>query len=592
MNKIGKGICRCGLILLLCGFGFSNRVFAVLPGGSEQRIDDAGNSEGLMTSNNMYVASNNSVQQLFYVLGGIIHRPIIVSAEATKKRISGNFDLTHPRQLISTLAESTALLWYDDGSSIYVYDVNEMQSRVVKLAYAPFDRLVAYLRSTGLYDTRFPPRSHGGAGSFYLSGPPVYVDLVAAAAKYIDSTYSRPGSGGSAIRVIRLKNTFVNDRTFTLRDAPVTIPGVASVLNQLLNNASSQSGQGVGINGASISVDNDTRLALEEASARQPPGFAPLPAFTGVPRTRNDESANPMADNKVNIVAYTDTNSLLVQGSERQVTFVEDLVSAIDIAKQQIQLSLWIIDISKADIEQLGIRWEGAATFGDVGVRFNTSALNPQNSLHFLASVSALSQQGNAQVVSRPEILTQENVPALFDHNSSFYAKLIGERNASLEKITYGTMISVIPRLGQHSKEIEMILNIQDGGLPLGADGSTVSVDALPMVNNTQISTAARVPVGYSLLVGGYSREQKERNELGVPLLKDIPLLGKLFDYSYTSNRNMVRLFLIQPRLLANGETWHGRLDDNPVLGQSLASEEAATLQSTVSMLQHYMKKH
>lgn len=181
---------------------------------------------------------------------------------------------------------------------------------------------------------------------------------------------------------------------------------------------------------------------------------------------------------------------------------MEDLVSAIDIPKQQIQLSLWIIDISKDDINELGIRWQGAGKIGNSGVTFNTSSLNRERGIHFLADVSMLAQKGNAQVVSRPELLTQENIPALFDNNSSFYARLVGERNASLEKITYGTSISVLPRLAQRQQEIEMILNIQDGGLPLNADGKNEKVDNLPMVNNTQISTEARVPVGYSLLVG------------------------------------------------------------------------------------------
>jgi type III secretion protein C len=67
------------------------------------------------------------------------------------------------------------------------------------------------------------------------------------------------------------------------------------------------------------------------------------------------------------LCGYSDTNSLLIQGSERQVSFVEDLVNAIDIPKQQIQLSLWIIDISKDDINELGIRWQGAAKLGNTG---------------------------------------------------------------------------------------------------------------------------------------------------------------------------------------------------------------------------------
>ncbi|MBN3264702.1 type III secretion system outer membrane ring subunit SctC [Pectobacterium brasiliense] len=580
----------CGFFIAMVGILFCPEISSKL---IEQGNSQAHPTDSFSTNRedeNTYVANNNSVQQLFYVLGGAIHKPIIVSTEAAKKRVSGNFDLSRPRELLGTLASRTGLIWYDDGSSIYVYDASEIQSSVVRLAYAPFDRLVAYLKSSGLYDERFPLRSNGQAGSFYISGPPVYVELITAAAKYIDATYAKPGTGESVIRVIKLKNAFVNDRTYTQRDAPVTVPGIATVLNQLLNNSYGNGGSLA--TPARITVDTDTQHALDAASASQRGNFPPLPPFGGGGSAVSRRSVGePTNENSISIVAYSATNSLLVQGSERQVSFVEDLVSAIDIPKQQIQLSLWIIDVSKDDINELGVRWQAAAKISNGGVTFNTSSLTPENSFNFLADVSALAKKGNAQVVSRPEILTQENVPALFDNNSSFYAKLVGERTSSLEKITYGTMISVLPRLSPRQREIEMTLNIQDGGVPIDINGNTENVDSIPMVNNTQISTEARVPVGYSLLVGGYSRDQDEYHSLGIPVLRDIPFLGGLFDYSYVSHKKMVRLFLIQPRLMVDGEVWQGRDgDDNSVLGRTLAGSEV-TLKSTVSMLRENMNK-
>lgn len=587
MTKLGTTQKYKRAMIFLLGVFFCNSISAEL--FNKNKEETIRNYAPSMNDDSIYVASNNSVQQLFYVLGGALNKSIIVSTEAAKKRVSGNFDLSKPKELLATLAAQTGLIWYDDGSSIYVYDSSEIQSSIVRLAYAPYDRLVAFLQSSGLYDPRFPLRSNGRAGSFYTSGPPVYVELVTAAAKYIDATYAKPGTGETTIRVIKLKNTFVNDRTYNQRDTPVTIPGVATVLNQLLNRSHDGSGRAHSTERAHISIDNDTKNTLEAMSANQNGSYPPLPAFNSIPARNQTNNTGNMASDSVNIVAYSDTNSLLVQGSARQVSFVEDLVNAIDIPKQQIQLSLWIIDISKDDVNELGVRWQGAAKVSNTGITFNTSSLTPENSVHFLADVTALVKKGNAQVVSRPEILTQENIPALFDNNSSFYAKLIGERNSSLEKVTYGTMISVLPRFAQRQQEIEMILNIQDGGLPLGSDGVSEYIDSLPVVQNTQISTEARVPVGYSLLVGGYSRDQDEYHNLGIPLLKDIPFLGRLFDYSYISNKKMVRLFLIQPKLMVHGETWQGYENANPVLGRTWGGDDV-TLKSTVSMLRDTMK--
>ncbi|QUG74582.1 EscC/YscC/HrcC family type III secretion system outer membrane ring protein [Erwinia sp. E602] len=581
---------RCCLIILLAGALNSTWASAGLLEKKESGSSQYNESGVGADSDNTYVASNNSIRQLFYVIGGALGKPVIVSNEAAKKRVSGNFDLNRSKEALSKLASRTGLIWYDDGSSVYIYDSSEIQSKVVRLMYAPFDRLVAYLQSSGLYDSRFPLRSNGTSGSFYVSGPPVYVELIGAAAKHIDTTYSRTGTGESTIRVIKLRNTFVTDRTFTQRDAPVTIPGVAAVLNKLLNNSSSSAGS-AGIAGAQITVDRETQSALQAAEAGEEGRFPALPALSSSASHQSFGDRDNVQADTVTIVAYSDTNSLLIKGSARQVSFVEDLVRAIDVAKKQIQLSLWIIDISKDAVDKLGVQWQGAATIGGNGVTLNQSTLAPASSAHFLADVTALAQKGNAQIVSRPEILTQENVPALFDNNHSFYAKLQGERNSSLEKVTYGTMISVLPRLTQYQQEVEMILNIQDGGTQIGANGETNSVDNLPVVSNTQISTEARVPAGYGLLVGGYGRDEDTQNNIGIPLLRDIPLLGKLFDYSYVSRKKMVRMFLIQPRLLINGQPWQGLDDENPVLGREPNGNEVR-LKSTVSMLRETMNSN
>lgn len=568
---------------------FSNHVSADLVKNGIMQKDFSDKNDTTIGADNIYIASDNSIQQLFYVIAGEIHKPIIVSSEATKKRVTGNFDLNEPRNLLSSLAERTGLIWYDDGSSIYVYDTSEIKSSVIRLAFAPFGRLLAFMKSSELYDVRYPLRSDGKSGSFYVSGPPVYVELITAAAKYIDSAYSMPSAGEAAVRVIKLKNTFVNDRNYTQRDTPIMIPGVSTVLNKLLNHASNTSGMSPTSGEATFTVDDEIRNVRETAASRQKEKYSFFPDFVNTVTAANNDHPAPAGDS-LNIVAYSDTNSLLVKGTERQISFVEDLVRAIDITKRQIQLSLWVIDISKEDVNELGVLWGVEGKINNTGVNFNTSSLTPESSLHFLANVHALVKMGTAQIISRPEILTQENVPALFDNNSSFYAKLIGERSASLQKITYGTMISVLPRLSEHHTEIEMILNIHDGSSPMDTKSGSSEVDSLPVINNTQISTEARVPLGYSLLVGGYTRNQEEYHNSGIPLLRDIPYLGKLFEYNYTKHTQKVRLFLIHPQILENGETWRGRGSENPVIGFTKKNKEI-TLKSTVSMLREVMNK-
>lgn len=538
-------------------------------------------------SDDTFVAQGSSTIQLFNAISTKIGRPVIVSELAGTKRVSGNFDLKDPQQQIEHICNQIGLISYDDGTSVYVYDVSEMENKMVILHHASFLELIDFLHSTGLYNKRYAPRSNGNSGTFYISGPPTYIEIVVAAAKYIDQNHQGTDMGGYEVRVIHLRNTFVTDRTYKKRDKDVNVPGVANVLNQLLNE---EHIGGAEVPGATISIDSDIQKAVEEENSYdQKNGLPTLPSLSSIKKINTKGPLNKSGP--VKIIAYQDNNSLLIKGSSQQVNYVEKLVNTIDVPKQQIDFSLWIVDVSKDDVDQLGIKWQGVAQSGNLALNYNSSTLTSTDQSNFLANVSGLVNHGNAQVVAHPELLTQENIPALFDNSSSFYARLVGERTASLQKITYGTQISVLPRLARGGSEIEMMLDIEDGGAATsGSDDGRSEVDSLPVVNSTQISTQARVPRGSSLLVGGYTREQNEHSDIGIPLLKDIPYLGRLFDYHYTRHKDYVRLFLLQPKVLNEGEVWSDTAyhSGDTVLGKQ-GNGQNVTVQSTVNMLRGYM---
>ena len=247
------------------------------------------------------------------------------------------------------------------------------------------------------------------------------------------------------------------------------------------------------------------------------------------------------------MVAYPETNSLIVRGTLSGIQKVKQLVAELDLPRKQVELSLWIIDVQKKQLDGLGVKWSGQVGIsGRLGVGFNgsTSTLDGER---FLASVTALSERGHASVVSRPVLLTQENVLAHFDSNSTFYARLQAERAASLEAVTYGTMISVLPRVSA-DEEVEMQLKIEDG------TDSGSEVEGLPVINRTTIDTVARVPHQLSLLVGGYTRHEQARNRAAIPGLGRIPWLGHAFRHRSNRQQELVRVFLIQPRVRTPAE--------------------------------------
>ncbi len=164
---------------------------------------------------------------------------------------------------------------------------------------------------------------------------------------------------------------------------------------------------------------------------------------------------------------------------------------------------------------------------------FNRSTLS--NSQQFLLQIDALNKKGNGHIVSRPVLLTQENIPALFDNNTSFYAKLQGERIATLEQVTYGTMVSVMPRISA-GNNVEMEVSIEDGAENRDSMGKTSSVEGLPAVNRTSIillRVLQKTVVCLSVVIH-VSNMLKMRAKF---LLGDLPYVGGLFSHSSTNQQ-------------------------------------------------------
>jgi type II secretory pathway component GspD/PulD (secretin) len=510
-----------------------------------------------------YVARKDGLRTFFNALSARLKKPVIVSQKASRKQISGDFDLAKPQALLENIATQLGLIWYHDGQTVYVYDSSEMRNAMIAMPSGSLTTLNDFLRKSGLYDRRYPLRSGNGgsSGIFYVSGPPMYVELVENATRFLAKQSDGGALGRLRIEVVRLENTFVTDRNMTVRDAEVTVPGMATVIEQLLRDEQMDVDVRVENQYASQNQTIQTNHANQttpQATPARRPGIADMPPFpvdggvqaqavipypppvtTALPPL----GAVPANTDKIRVIAYRDTNSLLIRGTQAQVDFIKNLISRLDIAKRHIELSLWIIDLKKGDLDQLGVNWSGGVALGKtVGATFN-NAISTLDGASFVAAIHAMEKTEKSRIVSRPVVLTQENVPALFDNNQTVYTKLLAERMVQMEKVTFGTMISVLPRFAQDG-EIEMSLTIEDGS-QLSAEGNAASDIN---VSRTHISTVARVPKGMSLLIGGYTRDVSTDTVDKIPFLGDLPGIGGLFRSRKVREDSLVRVFLIQPK--------------------------------------------
>ncbi len=513
-----------------------------------------------------YVADSESLRDVLINFGANYDAAVNVS-DKVNDQISGRFESQRPQAFLEQLAALYNLVWYYDGTILYVTKSSEMESRLFRLETIAASELRKALKLAGIWDERFNWRE-GDSGFVFVSGPPRYINLIDQTLSALEqqAALKSERTGGLAVEIFPLKYAVAQDREIQYRGEKVSAPGLASVLSRVLSGAN---------------------LILEPASTE------------AESKDGQGASVAPVAA-RVVVEADVSLNAIIVRDTPERMPMYRRLIKALDKPSARIEVGLSIVDINADDVSQLGVDWQLGFNLGedksiDVVTTLDSSLARPatataattgvsslvdQKGLDYLkAKVTLLESEGSAQVVSRPTLLTQENTQAVIDHNETYYVKVSSERSADLKAITYGTMLRMTPRVVQlgDQPEISLSLHIEDGNQKPNSTG----VDGIPTISRTIVDTIARVGHGQSLLIGGIYRDELSETLRKVPLLGDIPLLGALFRSKADTLRRSVRLFIIEPRLIDDGIGRYVTLGHNIDMRQGLMSIDELSNQSS-----------
>ncbi len=271
-------------------------------------------------------------------------------------------------------------------------------------------------------------------------------------------------------------------------------------------------------------------------------------------RRRQERAALPT------IGAYPPLNAVLVWDLPSRKASYTEVIAELDVPTRQVEINVTILDVNANALREWAV--DLAAGSGAARVQLNPSgtlngdgmpgATGSGSSMVLWATdrlslrLRALESRGQAQVMSRPSVLTQDNQSAVLDMSQSVYVRLVGERTTDLRSVTAGTMLKVTPSvMGEGSNaSIRVTLDIDDGALGNGGQSSD------PRVGNSSVSTQAVVRPGESLVVGGYRRHNSEVSHSRVPGLDSVPLLGWLFRGDSVVSDERERLFIVSARVL------------------------------------------
>ncbi|HCL5268657.1 TPA: EscC/YscC/HrcC family type III secretion system outer membrane ring protein [Salmonella enterica] len=482
------------------------------PGALEKKVGDA--------NDYFIITKSTPVRTVLSDFAANYSIPVFISS-AIEDEFSGEIKNSSPMEVLNKLAKTYHLSWYYDGNILYIYKSNEINRSIITPTYLDIDSLIKYLRvSAATNKQSCKIKKITTFNSIEVNGVPECLNYITSLANSLDQEAQSKAKNKDVVRVFKLKYASATDINYKYRDQNVIVPGVISILKTMSSNGS---------------LPNTGKGAAE----------------------RNGS----LFDNSAKISADPRLNAIVVKDREITMDIYKQLISELDIEQRQIEISVSIIDVDANDLQQLGVNWSGTLNMGQGSVSFNSAAgqSNLSSSVisnvnNFMIRVNALQQNSKAKILSQPSIITLNNMQAILDKNVTFYTKVSGEKVASLESITSGTLLRVTPRIlessnnpGRKSKErVRLLLDIQDGNQSLNQINSQDPASILPQVQNSEMTTEATLSAGESLLLGGFIQDKESTGKEGIPLLSDIPLIGHLFSSTTSQKHSVVRLFLIK----------------------------------------------
>jgi len=259
------------------------------------------------------------------------------------------------------------------------------------------------------------------------------------------------------------------------------------------------------------------------------------------------------------------TNSLIINDVQDRVDLIIAMATDLDTKTPQVEINARLIDLDSRATRELGVNWAvsnpqsggvdpvtGVLNFNKLGI--DNPIQNPAANMTVglvedwgtvMAKVEALEATNKAHLISNPIITTTDNREARI---------LVGQKvplivsdeagNAITQLTTVGIMLSVTPHI---NKDNQITLDVHNEVSDLS---SQATVQGGIIINTSEADTRVLVENGETAIIAGLIRSIDGKQQSGVPLLMDIPLLGGLFKHTINTKVSRELVIFVTPTIV------------------------------------------
>ncbi len=291
------------------------------------------------------------------------------------------------------------------------------------------------------------------------------------------------------------------------------------------------------------------------------------------------------------VVADDRTNAVIINDIPKVIPTIDRLLTQLDRKTQEVEIEARVVAATRQfarDIgTQLGFGWgnghtafggnQGAGTspttvnglnpgyitlagtgsstgstiplFSNLGVTQPTSGfsfINASNNVRIDAILSMAESRGLLKVLSRPRVVTQNNIVAMVKQGVRVPIVTLAQLGGP-PTVTYVDAFLRLTVTPQITSENTIFLNVD-------VENTTPNfgqeVQGNPELITQQATTQVLVTDGGTVVIGGVIQTQNSINISQVPLLGNIPILGNMFKHTQVNTSNQELIFFITPRII------------------------------------------
>lgn len=292
------------------------------------------------------------------------------------------------------------------------------------------------------------------------------------------------------------------------------------------------------------------------------------------------EGTGEDARSRVSIEASKSTNALVINAPPDVLARLRSIVEQVDIRRAQVLVEALIVEITDDDARDLGVSWvwsagedfpssggnaavdlpgtlgTGLVTDDDGNVSFQPGAglsLGYFENGDLKAVIRALSSTTRANILSTPTIVALDNEEAelLVGQNVPFKtgestgpASSTENPFTTIQRQDIGLNLLIKPQINRGDS---ITLDLKQSTESIAP---SVDIASDIVTNKRLVRTKALIKDGQTLVIGGLLQDDASVSRSKVPLLGDIPLLGKLFSSTNRSRGKTNLMVFIHPTIL------------------------------------------